>query len=127
MKIVQFGALVAVIALIVLFILGYIFNWSWVGVGQYISPPHPQGSDYQREKTLYDWFQLAIIPVALAVGVWWLNHLQQKRDQELVEKRAKAERDAAEQRAKDEQKLATDNQREAALQSLHRQNVGTPS
>jgi uncharacterized protein YjbI with pentapeptide repeats len=117
MKFVRTGVLVAVLALIVLFIFGYIFNWSWVGVGQYISPPHPQGSDFQREVTLYDWFQLAIIPAALAGGVWWLNHLQQKRDQELVEKRAKAERDAAEQRAKNEQKLATDNQREAALQA----------
>ncbi len=37
MKIVQIGVLVAVIALIVLFILGYIFNWAWIGVGPYIS------------------------------------------------------------------------------------------
>jgi Pentapeptide repeats (8 copies) len=106
MKIVQIGVLVVVIALIVLFILGYIFNWTWTGVGPYVSPPHPQGSDFQREKTLYDWFQLAIIPVALAVGVWWLNRVQQQRDQQLADERAKTERE-----------IATDNQREAALQA----------
>ena len=103
MKIVQIGVLVAVIALIVLFILGYIFNWPWVGVGQFVSPPHPQGSDFQRERTLYDWFQLAIIPAALAFGVWWLNRLQQQRDQKIADRRAKRE-----------QEIATDNQYEAA-------------
>jgi hypothetical protein len=34
------------VALVVLFIGGYIFNWTWTGVGSYISPPHPQGSDF---------------------------------------------------------------------------------
>jgi Pentapeptide repeats (8 copies) len=117
MKIVQIGVLLAVIALIVLFILGYIFNWTWTGVGPYVSPPHPQGSDFQREKTLYDWFQLAIIPVALAVGVWWLNRLQQQRDQQLAEKRAQVERDAAEKQAQTERDIALDNQQEAALKA----------
>jgi uncharacterized protein YjbI with pentapeptide repeats len=106
LKIVQIIVLVAVIGLIVLFILGYIFNWTWTGVGPYVSPTHPQGSDFQREKTLFDWFQLAIIPVALAVGVWWLNRLQQQRDQKLADKRAQ-----------DEQKIATDNQYDTALQT----------
>src|SRR5258708_4875754 len=128
MKIVQIGVLVAVIALIVLFILGYIFNWAWTGVGPYISPSHPQTSDFQRGKTLYDWFQLAIIPVTLAVGFWWLNRLQQKRDQQLAEKRvqtereaaekqAQAEREAAEKQAQTERDITLYNQREQALQA----------
>ena len=128
MKIVRIGVLVAVIALIVLFILGYIFNWAWTGVGPYISPPHPQSSDFQRGKTLYDWLQLAIIPVTLAVGIWWLNRLQQKRDLQLAEKRAQTEREAAEKRAQAEREAAEKraqaerditlyNQREQALQA----------
>lgn len=117
MKIVQIGVLLAVIALFVLFILGYIFNWTWTGVGSYVSPIHPQGSDFQREKTLYDWFQLAIIPVALAVGVWWLNRVQQQRDQQLADQRAQTEREAAEKRAQTEREIALGNQREAALQA----------
>ncbi len=72
---------------------------------------------YQPAKSLWDWLQLLIIPVVLAVGIWWLNRLQQQRDQQLAEKRAQIEREAAEQRAKDEQKVATDNQQEAALQA----------
>jgi hypothetical protein len=113
--------------LVILFVLligGYFFNWTWTGFGPYTPPT----SGFQREKTLYDWFQLAIIPVVLAFGVWWLTHLQQQRDQQLsdqrakiereaAEKQAQAEREAAEERAKAEREIATDNQREAALQA----------
>ena len=70
----------------------------------------------QPGKALWDWLQLLIIPVALAVGVWWLNRLQQERDQKLADERARIEREVAEQHAKDEQEVATDNQHEAALQ-----------
>jgi len=128
MKIVQIGVLVAVIALIVLFILGYIFNWAWIGVGPYISPPHSQSSDFQRGKTLYDWLQLFFIPAAIAFGVVWFSRLQQKRDQQLAEKRVQIEREAAEKRvqierevaekqAQTERDIAWYNQREQALQA----------
>ncbi len=88
---------------IVLLIGGYFFNWTWTGFGPYVSP---QTSGFQRGKTLYDWLQLAIIPVAIAFGVLWFNRLQQKRDQQLADERAKTERE-----------IATDNQYEAALQA----------
>jgi oligoendopeptidase F len=75
-----------------------------------------------------DWLQLAIIPAAIAIGVWWLNRLQQQRDQQLAdqraqveraaaEKRAQIERDAAEKRAETGREIAEDNQHEAALQA----------
>jgi uncharacterized protein YjbI with pentapeptide repeats len=117
MKIVQIGVLVAVIALIVLFILGYIFNWAWIGVGPYISPPHSQSSDFQRGKTLYDWLQLFFIPAAIAFAVVWFSRLQQKRDQQLAEKRVQTEREAAEKQAQTERDIAWYNQREQALQA----------
>jgi len=96
----------------VLLIGGYFFNWTWTGFGPY-TPPN---SNFQREKTLYDWLQLAIIPLVLAFGVWWLNRLQQERDQKLANQRAQIEREAAEKRAQAERDVALDNQREAALQ-----------
>jgi flagellar basal body-associated protein FliL len=75
------------VVLLVLLIGGYFFNWTWTGFGPYTLP----SSNFQREKTLYDWLQLAIIPVALAVGVWWLNRLQQERDQNLANQRTQTE------------------------------------
>src|SRR5260370_26894334 len=96
-KIAQIIVLVVVVGLIVSLIGGYFFNWTWTGFGPYTPPT----SNFQREKTLYDWLQLAIIPVALAVGVWWLNRVQQ-RDQKLADQRAQTEREAAEKRAQTE-------------------------
>ena len=123
-KIAQILVLVVVVGLIVSFIGGYFFNWTWTGFGPFVPPT----CGLQRGKTLYDWLQLAIIPAAIAFGVWSLNRLQQKRDQQLAderakvereaaEKRAQAEREAAEKRAQTERDIALDNQREAALQA----------
>lgn len=56
-------------------------------------------------KTLWDWLQLLIVPLVLALGAFWLNQIQKDRDQKAAEQRAQAER-----------AIADDNQREAALQ-----------
>src|SRR5260370_6630806 len=63
------------------------------------------GTGFAR-KTLWDWLQLLIIPIALAIGGFWFNQIQKDREQK-----------ATEQRAKTEQEIAKDNQREVALQS----------
>ncbi|GCE31378.1 hypothetical protein KDA_68620 [Dictyobacter alpinus] len=91
------------IAFIVIVVCGYWFNWDWAGLGAYNPPLH--GSDVQRGKTLWDWLQLLIVPVVLALGGVWLNQLQQSR-----------ERQAAQQQATLERELTTDNQQETLLQ-----------
>jgi H+/Cl- antiporter ClcA len=63
--------LTAVFVLIVL--LGYIFNWSWTGLGSYSYIPPTTTSNLQRGKTFWDWLQLLIIPVVLAVGGYVIN------------------------------------------------------
>lgn len=50
----------------------------WTGFGAY-----KLEKDSYRAKKLWDWFQLLIIPGFLAVGVWVLNKLQKKAEQEL--------------------------------------------
>jgi hypothetical protein len=67
-------------ALIVVLVLGYWLNWHWTGLSQ---------------KTLWDWLQLLIIPLVLAVAALLFN---------LANSRT-------------EQQIALDNQREAALQT----------
>ncbi len=80
--------------LVVLIVQGYIFNWGWTGLGPYISPPHSKDSDFQRGKTLWDWLQLLIIPLALAIIAILFNRSERKN----------------------EQRIASDNQQETALQ-----------
>ena len=81
----------AVIALAVRIVQAYIFHVNVAGLSG---------------KNLWDWLQLAIIPAAIAFGVWWLSRLQQQRDQQLADQRADTERE-----------IALDNQHEAALQA----------
>lgn len=86
-----------VIVLGVLVILGgYRFHWDWTGFN----------GNNKSGKTLWDWLQLLIIPVILAIGGFWLNQIQRGREQRTTEQRDKTERE-----------IALDNQREVALQA----------
>ena len=91
------GLIALVLALVVLVILGgYLFHWDWAGFNGKI----------KSGKTLWDWMQLLIVPLVLAIGGLWFNQIQKTREHE-----------ASEQNAKIERELASDNQREALLQS----------
>lgn len=81
-------------AVVVLLILHLVFGmqWAdWTGLGEYTGPLTKD----QRGKTLWDWLGLLIIPVVLALGAIWFNKSEKKN----------------------EQILATDRQRESALQN----------
>src|SRR5205814_6671660 len=67
-------------------------------------------------KTLWEWLQLLIIPLVLAVGGFWFSQIQKDREQKAAEQRTQIEREAAEKRAETEREIAQDNQREMALQ-----------
>jgi len=103
------------IGLIVSLIGGYFFNWDWTGLGPYTPPT--KDSNFQRARTLWDWLQLLIVPIMLAVGVFWLNQIQKSRDERIAEQRAESEQRAAEKRAQTEREIALDNQQQAALQA----------
>jgi len=93
-----------IVALVVVVILGYHFNWDWAGLGSY-SPPLKE-NNFQRGKTLWDWLQLLIIPVVLAVGGYVFNYTASRNEQKSTQLRDQTERD-----------IAADNQRENALQA----------
>ncbi|GHP00951.1 hypothetical protein KSF_109980 [Reticulibacter mediterranei] len=90
--------------LLLVLILGYWLNWDWTGLGPYI-PPIKDGS-FQRGKTLWDWLQLLIIPIILAIGGFWLNQVQKIREEGTTQRQAALERE-----------IALDNQRETVLQT----------
>ena len=82
-------ALAAIYALMWIVLQGY--SATWTGFGDYTKP----SSDFMRGKTLWDWLQLFIIPIALSIGVFFLNRAERNNERE----------------------MATERQREAALQS----------
>src|SRR5581483_7039801 len=87
--------LVGLFALVVFIILGYIYNWAWVGIG-------PKAPSFQHGKTLWDWLQLLIIPAVLAIGGYAFNLTVSRNERNAVTNRDQTERD-----------IALDNQREA--------------
>lgn len=50
-------------------------NWAdWTGLGAFTAP----NENYSRGKTLWDWLDLLIVPILIAIGVWWLNKSQEQ-------------------------------------------------
>jgi len=69
-------------------VLGYSQNLEWVGVGDYTTPQVGEGQEYQRSKTLWDWMELLIVPIALGGGAWLLSENQKAiEEKQAIEKR----------------------------------------
>src|SRR5260370_642222 len=104
------------ITLIVGVIGGYLFNWGWTGLNGHnnistaieitSSPPKiTKTLAYQPGKTLWDWLQLLIIPLVLAIAALLFNLATTRTEQKI-----------AAQRYEQDQYIALDKQREDLLQ-----------
>lgn len=72
---------------------------SWVGFGAYYEQ-EPRG------KTLWEWMDLLIVPIVLAMGAWWLNRTQKATELELAARHRANELEIAEGRRQEEGKIA---------------------
>lgn len=71
-----------------------------------IAPPTTTRTTvYQPGKTLWDWLQLLVVPIMLAIGAFWLNRLQKRREERTTLQQSELERE-----------LTNDSQQETALQ-----------
>lgn len=59
-----------------------------MGVGPFTTPSVGQGRTFQRGKTLWDWLQLLVIPLVLAVATLWLNRRAREGERVIEEHRA---------------------------------------
>jgi uncharacterized protein YjbI with pentapeptide repeats len=50
--------------------------WPWAGFGGYTDSK----GEWQREKTLWDWLGLLLVPLLLAAGAWLLNRAARERE-----------------------------------------------
>ncbi|MCA9926359.1 MAG: pentapeptide repeat-containing protein [Anaerolineales bacterium] len=79
---------------------GYVLKWEWVGMK--FVPNIAEGKKSFR--TFWDWLDLLIVPLILALGAWWLN-----RSQKAFENQAQFER------LKQDREIAQDRQQQALL------------
>jgi hypothetical protein len=91
----RWKVILAIIFLVILIWMGYVWFGRWTGFSESISPAVLPNQTFQPAKTLWDWMQLLIIPAILAGGAYWLN--ESARNQEI--------------------KIASDNRQETALQT----------
>jgi hypothetical protein len=97
------------LALAVFIALAYLLRWPWAGFAE-IPKAKDDAAGVQPAKTLWDWLQLLIIPLALADLAFLLNNSQSDREQRREDQRAIRQR-----------KIAADAAREEALQAYLKQ------
>jgi uncharacterized protein YjbI with pentapeptide repeats len=94
------GVLAAAVLIVLLVIWpGWGYRWDWTGFGPiFEQPTHTRGltglvgvTQYTPSKTLWDWMQLLLVPLAVAGAASWLNWVQSAREAEREDKRANAE------------------------------------
>jgi uncharacterized protein YjbI with pentapeptide repeats len=91
-------AATVVAAVVVLIRVGQ--RYEWTGFGEAVQPK-PDNEEVQPRKTLWDWLQLFIVPLALtAIGLWFAAQ-QDFRQQQIEEERAESAQQIEEQRAQD--------------------------
>jgi hypothetical protein len=77
------GGIAALAFLLIIVICGYLFKWPWTGLPRSDVPPNTQPT-----KTLWDWLDLLIVPVVLAIGGYLFNNSQNQATQRAAERRA---------------------------------------
>lgn len=105
---------IPVLTLIGLVVLGYVYDWGWVGVSEAIRPK-PADQALRWEKTLWDWLQLLVVPVAVAVGTFALNQAAKKREEESQQEQREREQSIEEQSRKNDLEIEERRAHEAAL------------
>jgi hypothetical protein len=89
------GAVVSIVG-------GYIFGWSWAGVGS---------------KTLWEWLQLLIIPLVLAVGGYLFTSQQNSLQRAFADQQSQLQRESADQQKQIDWDLEHDKQEESELRT----------
>lgn len=70
---------VLILLLVWAFLIEEGYYQSWTGFQGYTN----NKGEFIPPKKLWDWLQLLIVPILLAVGVWWLNKSQKQSDQQI--------------------------------------------
>ena len=89
---------ILVVVILVTLILGYVQDLKWTGMTG-------KTDDFQT-RTLWDWLQLLIVPAVLALGGLWFTTQQDRRQQEMDDRRERIVHRVENQRAQDSMLLA---------------------
>ena len=106
--------LVVAAAAVAFTVVAYRRDWQWTGLPADPGDGTPE-SRPRPAKTLWDWLQLFIVPLVLALAAFGLNAAQVDRDRKQEQRRAAQERRLEERRAANDRASAEDRAREETL------------
>src|SRR5215213_8284559 len=89
------GMILTLVVLVVLIRLGYAYRWT--GFGQY-----KVNGEVQPFKTLWDWLDLLIVPIVLAIGGYLFTRSESQRTQEAADQQRTLDRELADERRQDD-------------------------
>ena len=82
------ASIVGVVAVLLLIRLGYAYRWT--GFGQY-----KVNGEVQPFKTLWDWLDLLIVPIVLAIGGYLFTRSENRRTQKIADQERTLDREIA--------------------------------
>jgi uncharacterized protein YjbI with pentapeptide repeats len=89
----SFGLVLGFVLVIVLLCQHFIFgmtSWAdWTGFGEYYPKIAPNGEVVERGKTLWDWFELLIVPAVLGLGAIAFNNAQKSIEMKIASEKNK--------------------------------------
>ena len=80
-----------VIIMLLMCYYGYKENIEWLGFGDFFSDPATPNIEDERKKTVWDWLDLIVVPVVLALVAWWFNRTTQKTERKIARNRQQEE------------------------------------
>jgi uncharacterized protein YjbI with pentapeptide repeats len=118
MSSIAYPLICAVVVALGFIVLAYARGWAWTGFAGSVTSNQ---SESTRSKTLWDWLQLLVVPLALAAAAFGLNELQSEREHRREDRRAIAEGLRASEHARAEVLRAIETRREAVLRGYLQQ------
>jgi uncharacterized protein YjbI with pentapeptide repeats len=85
------------LAFLIIVICGYFFGWKWTGL-----PGSKVPSNTQPTKNLWDWLDLLIVPIVLAIGGYLFTSSENRRTREDADEQRQLDRQLADERRQDE-------------------------
>ena len=108
------AVLAVIVALLRLIRIGYDYQWTGLGEAEL---PKRENVEIRPKKTVWDWLQLLIVPLALAIIGFVFTMQQDARQQAIENKRAKQAQEIENQRAKQAQEIEELRAEHATLQA----------
>jgi hypothetical protein len=98
------GGVLGLATLLIVIVGGYLYQWEWSGLTE-------------PKRTLWDWLDLLIVPVVLALGGYLFTRSENQRTQDVAERQRRVDREIADQRTEIDRELADQRRQDDLLQA----------